>query len=217
MWRHNQSGFSLVEYIVALTLVALTALYAAPFYYKLADETRASAYTNELVAALTYARTQAVMRAQTVSLCSSDDGFHCTDTPWGRGYMVFMDNGAPGAAVPADRILKKHLVDSPQVTITLNRARTIGFSPLGAMIARGPIEAVARRDNIWHALAYWLDRFSPVAAAQAEPLEDVKAEAPASDTDSATIVFTICARHTGRTVRLSPQGTLKTGVTLCHT
>lgn len=133
----DHAGFSLVEFTVALMIVAISALFAAPMYYKLANSSRVTSVTNELVATLTYARTQSVMQAHPVSGCSSDNGSSCTDTPWAQGYIVFMDGGTLGAVDAGDRVLKQRLARSPRVTIMLGTVAATFASARAAPSLRG--------------------------------------------------------------------------------
>jgi len=203
--RHNNSGISLVEFAVALITVAVSVLYAAPLYYRMANAQRATAYTNELVATLTFARTQAVMKAQPVSVCASDNGLRCSNTAWEHGYIVFVDEGAPGKVDATDSILRRHLTGKPQATITLNGDAYIRFNSAGAVTAHA--------SNVGTVLVAstqsWIEKLSPIATAEAA--SDVLSVRQASYG-----TFTVCAGHTGRVVKLSPQGLISTSTTQCQ-
>ena len=209
MPRDNYRGFSLMEFSLGLVIAGVGALLMAPLYYKAAENHRANAYTNELVATLTYARTHALMQMQPVSLCSSSDGVRCTDTPWAQGYIVFVDNGVPGKVDAEDRRLSRHAGQNQKVTITLAGAQFVRFSASGALLAYSTDAATGREngDGVT-TLARWLSRLSPMATAHAS------SEPPT--TSSSVGTFTVCAGHTGRMVKLSPLGRVSTTATLCR-
>ncbi|GEM_PF-2962783 len=208
MQRDKNAGVSLVEFAVALIVVAVSVIYAAPLYYKIANNHRATTYTNELVATLTFARVQAVTQSQPVSVCASDNGMRCTDTPWAQGYIAFVDNGTPGLVDPSDRILKRHLTGKPQATITLNGNPYVRFDMNGAVIARAPANAAAVTNVARSGTESWLDRLSPLATAEASDAPFVGHASPG--------MFTVCAGHTGRAVRVSAQGFITTSAMLCR-
>lgn len=215
MSRCHSRGLSLFEFSVALIVVSVSALYAAPMYYKIINNYHATQYTNELVLALNYARLQAATRVQSVSVCSSDDGRHCSDTPWTLGYIVFVDAGVPGVVDPGDRVLRQRLIHRAKATITLRGNRYIRFNSMGGLLARNAGEAdLIASENLF---VKWFDRLSPVSAAHAEPARFSVQERSNEEVELGAHVgvFTICARRTGRTVRLSAQGRITTHDTRC--
>lgn len=200
--RPYGNGFSLVEYVIALTMVAIAALCIAPLYYKLGDDYRVSARTNDLVTALRYARGQAIARGQAVSICSSDDGSRCTSGSWGRGYLVFVDGGdSGGPARVIGAVLQARSVRGSAVTISTERADVLTFTPVGMVSAAGMTEKGA-----WQTIATWVVRLSPIATAQAQP----------TDYAAAGISFRVCGHNTGRVVSLSSLGAVKTTVANCR-
>ena len=59
---------------------------------------RIAASTNELVVALTYARSEAMKRGDIVTTCASDDEDTCAGSnDWGTGWIVFVDLNQDGA------------------------------------------------------------------------------------------------------------------------
>ncbi len=59
---------------------------------------RIAASTNELVVALTFARSEAMKRGDTVTTCASDDEDSCAGSnDWGTGWIVFVDLDQNGA------------------------------------------------------------------------------------------------------------------------
>ena len=88
-------GFSLLELLLALSLAALIAAAAIPAWQQLLDRSRATAEINRLIATIQYARSQAVHRRQTVTLCPADGQLGCGGD-WARGIIVFADGNSDG-------------------------------------------------------------------------------------------------------------------------
>ena len=206
MQNKSVLGFTLLEFTVGLFLAAVAGMLSVPLYYKIANNHRATSYTNELVATLHYARVQAVTRARTVSVCSSSDGTRCTNTSWSQGYIVFKEDGE-GASDKRVVLLKKHFAAKPGVTITFNGPSRVRYSPIGGIeVAQN---SGARVEVVASSWGRWLDRLSPLTSALADEsaLRAVAASAG---------VFTVCAGHSGRLVTLSLQGFVSTRATACR-
>jgi type IV fimbrial biogenesis protein FimT len=201
-YQHHHNGFSLVQFAMTLIAVAASAMLAAPLYYRIAHDQWATAQANELVGMLNLARTQAVTQGKTVSVCSSSDGRQCTKTPWQQGYIVFVDEGASGVVDADDAILRQRNARQSPVTIVLNGRSHVRFSPSGATLARAADANVVA--------ASWIDRLSPIGAAHAGD------NLPRTVTKSSSGVFTVCAGHAGREVKLSPQGFVSTSTIVCQ-
>lgn len=102
--RGNTRGFTLVELVMTLAVMAILLALAMPSFAELLRSNRLAAANNELVIALNVARAEALRRGRPVSICASADQRSCAgSTDWGTGWVVFEDNvttgtpGAPGA------------------------------------------------------------------------------------------------------------------------
>jgi type IV fimbrial biogenesis protein FimT len=62
---------------------------------------RQASMVNEMVASLQYARTEAVVRNNSVSICPSTNGTGCTTSNWNEGWIIFSDPDADGAVANA--------------------------------------------------------------------------------------------------------------------
>jgi type IV fimbrial biogenesis protein FimT len=91
-------GFTLVELMVAVALVAILSTLAAPSFTGLIDRSRATAQSQHLLSSLQFARTEAAKRGVRVSLCHSVAPEATTPScggagsDWGTGWLVFVDN-----------------------------------------------------------------------------------------------------------------------------
>ena len=90
--RRN-AGFTLIELVTTMSVVAILAGVAAPSFAGLLERQRASAAMNSLMTHMALARMSAITRNRRAVLCPSTDGHHCeTSTDWSAGWMLFADN-----------------------------------------------------------------------------------------------------------------------------
>lgn len=96
----KQTGFTLVELIVAMAVVAIMSMFAAPAMRAFIQNSKAVTQTNQLVTALNYSRSEAVKRRTRVVICalnSSQNACSTSSVPWdSNGWMVFADRDSDG-------------------------------------------------------------------------------------------------------------------------
>jgi type IV fimbrial biogenesis protein FimT len=90
--RMNMAGMTLIEAIITVAVAGIILAWGLP---NLADYVRTSrvvSTANDMLAALTAARTFAVTRSVATVVCPSSNGTSCTaSTTWGSGWIVFED------------------------------------------------------------------------------------------------------------------------------
>jgi type IV fimbrial biogenesis protein FimT len=90
----RESGFTIMELMVTVTLVAIIATFAFPSVDYLLRNSRLTSQLNNLAATLHYARSEAVKRGTPVTVCKTHAALQCDTRPgWERGWIVFVDDG----------------------------------------------------------------------------------------------------------------------------
>ncbi len=87
-------GFTLIELMVTLTVMAIVLSLAAPSFASLLASNRMATQTNELIGALNLARSEAVRRSQPVTLLAGEANYS-------KGWSVFPDDNGDGVAASA--------------------------------------------------------------------------------------------------------------------
>ncbi|UCV20470.1 GspH/FimT family pseudopilin [Ferribacterium limneticum] len=120
------SGFTLVEMMVVAAILAILASIALPSFRPMIANNRIVANTNDLIADLALARSEAAKRGGTtvVTVCASSDGSSCSgSTDWSGGRLVFLDGGTQGA------------VDGTDSTNVLRNSRAVSNLVLTSTVA----------------------------------------------------------------------------------
>lgn len=109
-YRFGQAGVTLIELMVTLAVLAITLTLAVPAMQGFTIRNRLASINNDLMTALIYAKSEAVKRGVTVTLCSSSTGTSCGGT-WNQGWIVFVNlDGDNPAAVDGggETVLRVH-------------------------------------------------------------------------------------------------------------
>lgn len=123
-------GFTLLEIAVTVAILAILASAAVPSFTQVLAKNRTSGYTNDFVAALNLARSEAVAKRVSTKVCTSADAATCRAAgdssvlAWASGWVVLdTDN---------NRVLAYHEALSGQVNLTSD-VSSVTFDASGAM------------------------------------------------------------------------------------
>ena len=89
----RNSGFTLIEMIVTVSIVAIFASIAVPSFSQLIKNNRITTTTNEFISALVLARSEALKRSRDVRVCTSSNLTTCSvsETDFSKGWIVQAD------------------------------------------------------------------------------------------------------------------------------
>jgi type IV fimbrial biogenesis protein FimT len=96
--RRPQFGFSLIELMFGITILAILIGIGAPSFARMTRENRVTTLTNDFVTTFAMARSEAARRGVPVSICPSANGTSCTGAAdFAVGWILFTDDfGAAG-------------------------------------------------------------------------------------------------------------------------
>lgn len=91
----RSGGFTLLELMVTLTLLGVVTMIALPSFQQAALSSKLTSYANSFTAGLKLARSEAIKRNATVTMCRSANGTSCAGSGgWEQGWIVFNDANA---------------------------------------------------------------------------------------------------------------------------
>jgi len=122
-----QTGVTLIELMVTIAILAILAAIAAPNFASLMVTNRLASQTNNVMAALTTARAEAIRRNQRVVVCRYDGinangtvpatlGCNTAGGAWG-GVVVFNDANANNALDAGEELIKAERFDTSRFQV----------------------------------------------------------------------------------------------------
>jgi type IV fimbrial biogenesis protein FimT len=98
--KDKQGGFTLIELMFTIFVMAILLGIGVPSFREFRQASRMAASTNNLLADLNFARSEAIKRRQPVTLCRSSDGATCEAglDPFSE-WIVFLDSTEAAAVV----------------------------------------------------------------------------------------------------------------------
>jgi type IV fimbrial biogenesis protein FimT len=140
LFGHHQRGFTMIEILVSMTVIAILLGLAVPGFKEAMRNNRIVAQNNEFISALNYARSEAIRRGDTVSVCASTNGTGCSAaTAWGAGWITFLDLNADGTTNGTDVVIQVSPPVMPGITINADALLTnVRFGGNGMLLTTSP-------------------------------------------------------------------------------
>ena len=118
----NHRGFTLVELMITLVVVAIAVSLALPGFARFIRDQQVTTQTNDFLTSLNLARSEALKRGDAVSVCASNNGVSCSgNNDWDNGWIVFTDDGPTPGTVEGgsgESVLRVHAALEGGTTLT---------------------------------------------------------------------------------------------------
>ena len=122
--RNEQAGFTLMELLLAIAVLAILTTLALPAFTQFIANNRLASEANEMVASFQFARSEALKRGVQVQVCSSANGATCGGD-WDQGWIAMADPGGPD-----QEVLRVWVPSDSEFQFT-SSSTIIGFQPNG--------------------------------------------------------------------------------------
>ena len=128
MSPYRQSGFTMVELMVTVAVLAILAGIALPSFQASLRSNRVATTSNELLASLSLGRTEAIRAIGPAGVCPSSTGLACVaNTDWAAGWIVWHE--VPSAGGPVLTVIR--YVQPKQRTAVTGPAAGLVFTAQG--------------------------------------------------------------------------------------
>ena len=142
----RRPGFTLIEMLLALAVMAVLIAIAVPSFEALLLESRLTSAVNALVHAVHLARVVAHQEIRNVVVCRTDDGGGCAAAGnWNSGWIVFVndDGDDPPVVDPGETV--RHAVQPLAVPSILSNRRAYVVRPMDRRATNGTVTFCDRR------------------------------------------------------------------------
>ncbi|WP_303638583.1 MULTISPECIES: GspH/FimT family pseudopilin [Stenotrophomonas] len=132
MSLRRSNGFTLVELMVTIAVVAILSTLAYPSFQSTIRSNRVTTINNEIIGLVNLARSEAVRSNRGGGICGSSDGSTCDGT-WSGGMLAFADADRDGQLSSGETVLR-YVGGNPKLQISGPSAE-IAFDGRGRRVA----------------------------------------------------------------------------------
>lgn len=139
-------GFTLLELMITISVIAILAAIALPSFQATLRSNRMATTSNELIAAMSLARSEAVKNTRGAGVCASSAGASCDGSGWAGGWMVFSDNNGNGSFDANEPVLR-FAEGRPNMEGVAEQDLTVAFDARGRSRAAAAQTVTLRPDE----------------------------------------------------------------------
>ena len=127
-----------LELITGIIILLLIVVIGITSLKQMITNSQIATASNTLIGSLNLARSEAMARNKSITICPTDDGISCGNQ-WENGWLIFIDNGTAGFVDEEDTILKVISNVPPSISFSSSK-NYIKFDPKGNYVSCKPCE-----------------------------------------------------------------------------
>jgi len=102
----KNKGFTLVEILVVASIISITLAIGMPSLKNATKKNTMAGQINSFIGLTNYARSEAIKRGTTISICASNTNGTACSTIWNNGAIAFIDSNSNGTFEGGDTLLR---------------------------------------------------------------------------------------------------------------
>lgn len=135
--RKCSTGFTLIEMMITVILMAIVVNLVMPLE-QVAEAFKLDYLNQRIYSSAALARSEAIKRAEIVSVCQSDAGVACdAGANWANGWVIFVNPNNNNAIDAGEEIIRVYNQVNSPVNITWDSGQRLTFIPRGSPVAQG--------------------------------------------------------------------------------
>lgn len=161
----SHKGFTLIELMVVLFIASILLGVAIPSFRDMTVRNRLVTTTNDFISTMNLARSEAIRRSATITICGTEDGAACDADAWSTGWIAFADANNDGDFDAGETVLRVHEGLAGPYTLSPDAALalSVSFGPDGSATSTG-VFAVCHNGDVEGARAIVVTRLRPRVA-----------------------------------------------------
>ena len=145
------SGFTLVELMITLAVGIIVMSIGVPAFLNMVSTNQAAGYANDLVGAMRLARSEAIKRGGTATVCASNaDQSACSSNDWNNGWIVFSDDNGDGSIDAGEQVHRVWSIPAGERADLIFQGaspNSVRFDPSGGNAANIQTQVVFRKND----------------------------------------------------------------------
>jgi len=128
--RQKNNGFTLIETLIVITIVAIVTMITASSFRSWADDSNSRAVVSKIRSTLVLARMESIKRGGWLRLCASSNGDTCEGSI-GDGWILYHDQNSNDAFDNDETVIHQESINSNRLTVNLENSLGQSLSSIG--------------------------------------------------------------------------------------